>query len=325
MANQQLKTRYLVIRLDINDATNGVFANGSTTKFVYGYSGGVATTSAINSLQLGIGYPKIDCIIQTGINYQANIATVVICGMSENDINTFTRTNLSGFIDIYTTNTVTIYAGYELGSDGLPPLVYSGGVIKAAPDYNSSRDRPLIITSMQYFAIRNINLPPTNLQGIISRDNVLRFICNNAQLHYEGYKVTGNDYNPIFVGDALSQLDQALRKYNLVRYMSQNPQTNLNTVEVAPKNIPFDEVPYILNVKTGEMIGYPQIEDYGFSVRTYFNPNLTIGKAIQVESITVPLINNKNLYINNMVHELHNREESWQSTLQLNIWQGLLG
>lgn len=318
MADNNLKIRYITIRLDIVNSgsnENTTFSDGTTTKFVYGYSGS-PITQGMNSA----GYAKIDCFIQAGIGSLDNVATIKIFGMNIADINSFTRTNLAGSYDIYTANQITIYAGYNLNSDGLPPLVYSGGVIRSAPDYNITRDRPLIIKSIQNFAFDNINVLPTNIKGTISLDNLFRFICNKqGNLVYQGYNVKGNAYNPIASGSVYQQLEHIANKYGYKVHRASSGTFNQNVVYIAPKNSPFKDSQFILSAQNG-MIGFPNIEDFGFSVKTYFNPNILIGQKIQVHSESVPYINNKDLYVNQMTHDLHNREEPFYTTLQLNTY-----
>lgn len=307
----KLKTRYLVIKLEIAEENGGTFSDGTTTKFIYAFSG---TTNVAGS-----AYQKVDCVIQTGVGFQQSTSTMIIYGMSESDINTFTRTNLLDPVFAYSKNTVSVYAGYSLNSDGLPPFIYKGNVLRAGADYNISRDRPFIITSLFLFTDQNLNLDSFNVNGVISIDNVLRNICNKARIIYKGSNITGNDYNPIFTGSIKNQLTQAAKKYNLQFYIINSEDQVQTTAYFAPQNTALIESDFILQASDdGGMIGFPIIEDMGFTVRSYFNPAIYVGQSIEVNSITVPYINNRKLYINQMIHELHNREAPWQSTLQLN-------
>lgn len=316
----QLKTRYLVIRLDVNNQigqtnSNTSFTNGTTTKFIYAYSG--------SSLTEGVGYQRVDCIITQGIGWQDNVATIDIYGMNISDINTFTRANLTTFTDVYSNNLVTVYAGYQLNSDGLPPLVYSGYVIFAGPDFNVSRDRKFTLHAMQFYDNDNTNIIPYNVKGAISLDNLFRFLCQRGNYIYRGSNIKGTAYNPILTGSIRQQLQQACSKYGYHMYMSRTAGEVQNILYIAPINQPLqDNVPIVLSAQNNEMIGFPIVEQFGFNIKCYFNPSLIVGLNIRVNSLTVEYINDKTLYINQMIHELHNREEPWQSTLQLNTWSG---
>ncbi len=323
MAQNQLKTRYLVIRLDIanpvaqassNQSTT--FSNGKTTKYVYAYSG--------SPLQEGMAYSKVDAIITQSIGWQDNTATVTIYGMNPADINTFTRSNLDLWFNVFTANLITIYAGYNLGSDGLPPIVFCGYVIFAGANYNNSRDRPFVIHSMQFFDLNNVNIKPTNPKGVISLDNLFRQICQAGNLVYRGYNITGNAYSPILTGTVRDQLQQACKRYGYQITMTRSPDNVLNIVSISPIGQPMQNSNITLSAQNNEMIGFPVVENYGFSIKCYFNPTLIVGQTLYVNSVSVPYINNKQLYINQMVHELHNREEQWQSTLQLNAYGTLV-
>lgn len=308
----KIKTRYLVVRLDIAEPNStATFENGSTTKYIYGFSGSPFLT--------GSAYAKLDCIIQAGISYQSNAAAITISGMGIGDINTFTRANLFNYFDVYSANQVSIYAGYALNSNGLPPLIFNGSVIDAGPDYNRSQDRIFIIRALQNYSLANTNLPPVNIKGVISVDNLFRYICQITDLNYKGFNVTGNAYNPILVGDGKAMLDNATKKYGYVYHISTDPEANYNIVYIAPKGSGFQVSNFVLSAANG-MIGYPRIETGGFSARTYFNPNLSVGQGIKVDSLNVAYINDRQLYINQMIHNLHNREQAWESMLQLNVY-----
>jgi hypothetical protein len=201
--------------------------------------------------------------------------------------------------------------------------VYSGGIIRAGADYNMSRDRPFIINSLQYFTLQNTNILPTNIQGSISVDNLFRYIANKAGFRYVGTDVSGNAYNPILTGSVLQQLDEVSKRYGYKHYISQDSVVNQNVVFVSPINTPFDIDTYQISAENNNMIGFPVITDYGFSVMSYFNPQLTVGRSVNVNSLTVPYINNRTLYVNQMVHELGNRSNNWRTTMQLNIWSGI--
>ena len=316
---QKLKTRYLVIRIDITEP-NTTFSNNTSTKFIYAYSGSPLEQSNNNT---GMAYAKVDVLIQQSIGFTGTTGLISICGMNISDINTLTRCNLSLGIDFQTAPLVTVYAGYSLNSDGLPPIVYSGFIIYAGPDYNNSRDRPFIIRSLQYFNQQNTNIAPSNSKGIISLDNLFKYVCNQAGYIYKGYNVTGTTYNSILVGSIDAQLKQLAEQFalNVTFNYSVLGQT---VVYVAPRGEPYERTEYILSA-SNDLIGFPNVESFGFSVMTYFNPNTIIGQSLQVYSETVTYINNKDLYINEMIHRLHNREEPWQSELQLNLWLAYRG
>jgi hypothetical protein len=316
---QKLKTRYMVIRIDITEP-NASFSDNTTTKFIYAYSGSPLTDSPANT---GMAYAKVDVLIQQSIGFTGTTGLISICGMDISDINTLTRSNLSLGIDFETAPLVTVYAGYSLNSDGLPPLAYSGFIIFAGPDYNNSRDRPFIIRSLQYFNQQNTNTTPSNSKGVISLDNLFKFICNQSGYIYKSYNITGNTYNSVLIGSSDSQLKQLAQQFalNITFDYSVLGQT---IVYVAPKGEPYERTDYVLSANN-DMIGFPVVENFGFSVRTYYNPAIIIGQSLTVNSESVPYINNKDLYINEMVHKLHNRDEPWQSELQLNLWLGLRG
>jgi len=307
------KTRYMTIKLEIDAEQTGGSSGTYITKFITCNSG-VADTQNDNKY-----YLDCEVIIQRSTGFLSDSATIIIRGMSEEDINTFSRVNLQGPLQLYSGNSVTIYAGYELGSDGLPPLVYQGFALRAGADYNINRDRTFIMHTMQNYYFQNTLLAPTNPQGTITIDTLCRAIATKAGLYYQSRDVQGTTKNPILVGNFDQQMTQATSTtgyyYDFVRP---------DTVAVAKRGTPLVLSDYTLSADTG-MIGYPLLEDYGISVQCYFNPSLTIGQQITVKSLTVPIANNNKWYINAMQHVLQNKQDAFMSILQLNVWRLAVG
>ena len=303
MPTALLKTRYMTIQLSIDGEVFGGASGTSSTKYIVSNSG-VA--------QDGSSYLDAEVIIQRALGFVNDTATIIIKGMSVSDINSFTRTNLARNLQIYQGNRVVVYAGYNLGGDGLPPVVYQGFTLRSGPDYNVSRDRTLIMTTMQRYNLSQTIVPPINPNGSISLDNLFRTMATQAGSSYSSTGVTGTAYYPIYTGSADQQLKKATSDYGYY-YKEFN-----KVVYVAPIGTPLISDVHLLTYETG-MIGYPRIEDFGISVQCYFDPSIQLGQIIKFDSLTLgDFVNNEKWYINSMTHHLTNKKEYWMTELKLN-------
>ena len=293
-----LNTRYMTIALTLS---SGTFSNGTTTKYIYANS--------------GVGYLDAECVITNAIGQLNNTAYINICGMTLDDVNTFTRANLGNKNQLITDNQVDIYAGYDLNNNGFPPLVYTGQVRTSAPDFNNP-DRPFNIISMQTLIAQNINVLPVNPTGQMALDDLFRTIIKNLPYNYtyQGVNVTGYAYNPIYFGDPISQLKNATNDYGYHYVIDRK------NILIALKGQPLTLKTYKINSDNG-MLGYPLVEEFGISVRVRFNPLISIGQLINVTSSFE--FANGDWYINAMEHVLQNKKSKWESILKLNRYFGV--
>ena len=311
------KTRYLTIKLSIFPDPINAPAVKSFEKFIMCNSGISPDNNSYIGAEVGI---------QRSFGFLHDTANIIIYGMDDSAINTFTRTNLPGLQALSIASQVTIYAGYSLGSDGLPPFVYSGFVLRAGADYNVSRDRPFYITTMQnYFSQVQVQ-PPYNPQGQVTIDNMLKAIATNAGYYYQSTGVTGVVKNPIYSGanGFLSQMRQACSDNGYTfKFISDGKSvadSSSDTVFVCPIGQPLTNNVFTLSKNNG-MIGYPIIEDFGVTVKLYFNPAIQIGQLIKIDSIAMPFVNNQSWYVNSIQHSLQNKTEEWFTYLQLNTFR----
>lgn len=301
MTQNDLSVRYITIELTL-DTGSFPGTNGSNTKIITCNSTQDTITAEIE-------------IINT-IGFQQGTANVVIYGLINDDINAFTRANLQ-FPDQLLANNITIYAGYSIDNNGLPPFVYSGQILTAGPDYNNP-SRPFKISSMIGILGMNQLVPTINPKGQISINQLFQTILAPSGLTYVPNNVASDVYvsNPIFTGSYQQQLQEACQHYGYsYRQIGDN-------VYVSPTGTPLVNDIYILNANNG-MLGYPILEQFGLSVRMRFNPVIKFGQSITVQSY-LPIAN-ANWYINGLQHSLQNKGRKFETVLKLNAYLQQLG
>lgn len=307
-------TRYMTIKLILD---NTQFPSGSNIKII-------TCNSDVNSL-------TAEATITKATGFSNTSAYVTIYGLTLEDINSFSRFNLSNASSM-PANLIEIYAGYSIDENGIPPLAYAGQIRLAAPNLNDP-NRAFTIISQWGVVDQNVLMAPTAPAGAVDLNTLYEGMAKkfNPPLIYQGNEVNGTAYNPNYSGSCIEQINAATADYGC------KVKQDNGKLLVAPANKPFIPDIYELNSLNG-MLGYPQIEEFGISVRLRYNPTLQFGQQIKVttnlaldqirqnsETIGTAsdsiLATNGIWYINAMMTFLQNRGIKWETILKLNTTQ----
>ena len=298
--DNNLKTRCLVIKLILQD---GVF------------SGLANNVKIIKDLTMNVNINKVSGLMPT-------TASVVIYGMLDSDINLLSRLQLFAGQTL-PTNIIEIYAGYELCTDGFPPLAYKGLIWTAGVDKNDV-DHPFRIYSLVYGLATNL-IESTEVKGTIGLNELLQGMVTNYNAQASNDKLIYSPNNVVAVvqdqsysgGSIIDLMTQACTPYDYIVQLSYPYILVYKKGDSPTKN----EV--IINKNNG-MLGYPVPEDLGISCRIRYNPNIDWGYQVTVESsIQFTGINNEVItswYINAMNTTLQNRGDKWESVLKLGVY-----
>lgn len=310
-----LNTRYITIVLELNALDYPDLPQSSASSFP-------STGSAIKIITAN-SEPN-NLAVEMSINKASGInvctADVVIKGMQYEDVIAASTFGIR-YEQAWSSNTITIYAGYSLGENGYPPLVYGPGVIlMATPDFNQP-DRPFMITSSMGFNYINGATTTYSAKGALPLDTLFRQLVNiiDSNLVYQSLGVSGNAYNPVYVGSPWQNLKTACAHYG---YQMQLDNT---TIKIAKYNAAYSSNVVSLNASNG-MLGYPILIQYGCMVRCRFNPNIQFGESVQLDSYFTTCNNNAiagypSWFINGMIHNLGNKTPKFETTLYLNSWE----
>ncbi len=317
--NNELSTRYLFIKFKLDD---GIFdSTKSNTKLIDGGPNGLTIEATFN---------KSNGMIITS-------AVVTIYGMQNSDIRQLTK--LQFYQGSYLpTNSIEIYAGYELNNDGLPPIAYKGQIFSAMVDRNNP-SRPFIIISHDMFAMGNTNLPNIAAKNTHKVKDLIQQIINNYKtqtgiaLTYQPININENlQINNFSVAGSLrNQLDSLTLQAGL-QYKIDEPYLIIYNIGENPNTQEL-----IVNKYNG-LLGYPTLEEIGISIRVRYNPIIRWGSKIKLESFsnlindeidlniqdpysnTLDTLKSSEWYINEITTTLQNRGKSWEMKLKLNIY-----
>lgn len=299
--DNNLKTRYLIIKLILQD---GVFA-------------GIANNvKIIKDLTMNVNINKVSGLMPT-------TASVAIYGMLDSDIRLLSRLQL--FVgQPLPTNVIEIYAGYELGTDGLPPLAYKGLIWTGGVDKNSP-DRPFRIYSLVY-GLSPIQIKATEIKGTIGLNELLKNLVteyNTTLSPSETLVYSPNNVNAIVqdqsysAGSIIDLMTRVCAPYEYIVQLSWPYIQVYKNGDSPTKNITT------ISSKNG-LLGYPVPDDLGISCRIRFNPKIDWGFQVELDSsIQFTGIDNQvlnNWYINAMSSTLQNRGDKWETVLKLGIW-----
>lgn len=299
-----LRTRHIVIKfiLDSEVFGEGTDRDGNplNVKIIRG-------DSTNNTL-------TIDCEINKSTGFTQSNASVTINGMSINDINTLSLTQMYPGVAIGK-NVIEIYAGYNLNSNGFPPLAYRGQIYSAYPDFNNpNRSRPFKVISL--YGIQSQNGETTgnvSIEGEIPLETLFKRVASQ----FKGLQFVGNNLfgytaiNPRYEGSPEQQMDMLCADYGY------HWKADDTTILVAPINQPFYPDEVIVISKDNNMIGYPQWIPFGLQVIVRYTPLIKYGQVVKIIS-DMPYANNNNWYINGIAHKLTNKNKLFASVLQLN-------
>jgi hypothetical protein len=234
-------------------------------------------------------------------------AQIIIKGMTLDDINSFSKINIYSFV--LQENIVEVYAGYSLGSNGLPPLAYRGWVRSAGADLNNP-DHPFTIISQTGIIGQMKQAYGISVKGVMSIADIFKAISNDLPYtltlnHVDNIKIT----NPNYTGSALDQLKKVCSDYGY------SYKINDHNITVTKIGTPYsDEVIEISN--DNYLLGYPIVEEAGLAIRVWYTPTIDFGLHIKLKSIYK--VANGMWYVNGISHSLQNRGKNWFSSLKLN-------
>lgn len=293
----QLQTRHIWLKLIFDGTTQpnetNQFANGTTEKII-------KTSSAVNDI-------NINALINIPAGTAAPpTANIVINGLLKQDITSFSRLNVFYGFQMPIANRIEIYAGYDTGEEQ-PPLVYTGGVQMAVPDYNDA-NRPFRIFSGQTIATQNVMQSPTNVQGSVQINDLFSQLANNLGVAYEPNAVSGQVSNPILIGSTIQQINKLAADYGY------QARIDNNTLIVSKIGSPFRDNLVQINKDNG-MLGYPTGNEFGINVRLRFNPAIKFGQRVNVTSDWE--LANGEWWVNNMTHLLQSQGAKFETVLTL--------
>jgi hypothetical protein len=203
-------------------------------------------------------------------------ARVKIWGMTPSLMNQLSTLGL--VLNLVPKNTLTISAGQLV--NGVPQLatIFTGTIWAAYGDYESQPDVPFIFECLSGAADAVISAPASSFPGSADVATMMSGFARQMNLGFENNGVTTRLVNACFNGAVMVQArmcaEAAGIKWGIFG----------NTLAIWPRggNRNTPNVP-IISKATG-MIGYPAFTQGGIIVKTLFNPLISFGSLVMVQS-----------------------------------------
>lgn len=214
-------------------------------------------------------------ILKNGPPANSN-ATMEIYGMTLDDMNTIST--LGSPIPMPRFNTIVIEAGDAV--NGMAQ-VYQGSIQEAWQNFDNQPDTFLQINSIVAAIDNTKPVSPSSFPGAADVATIMAGIAEKAGKRFENNGVTIKLSNPYFAGTAGDQA-QALARAADINFFDTG-----DTYVIWPKFGSRGGAIPLIEPDSG-LVGYPKWTAFGMHLRTLFNPNITFGGKIKVQSQITP-------------------------------------
>lgn len=170
-------------------------------------------------------------------------------------------------------NKVDIYAGYN----GVRTLVFTGDIIKGSSILGSAPDTEYICSAQTGVYQSNKRSPILQIDGVSTVDNIFRKLCQEAGLSYKNIDVNLTINDPVLIGSSINQIKElaAILDIDLILDGKDCIISKRGTARSSER--------ILINESTG-LIKYPEFDDVGVVLTTFFNPNILFGGIVKIES-----------------------------------------
>jgi hypothetical protein len=259
-------------------------------KFQFQLGKGDFGTAGADTVDLS-GYRASVNIVKSG--YSMAQADVRIWGLPLDLMNKLTVLNKLGMGE-FRSNTITIMAGDE---DSGVAACFKGNVFEAWADGRDPPDVLFHVSAFTSFFDSTTIIPPTSYKGSVDAAFVLSGIAAQIGYGFVNSGVTAKISNPYYPGNVKAQIASVCEAANCLYDYNEAERI----LYVWPKDKSRDGLVVKVSPDAG-MIGYPSFSQNGIQFATIYNPNLTFGRAIIMESQFKPA--NGQWVVMSLAHQL---------------------
>ncbi len=233
------------------------------------------------------------CTIIQGGNADLGGAEITIYGLTLSDMNKIST--LGVLIQWVRRNVITVEAGDTTSGMG---VVYQGNILNGWADFQAMPNNSFRISARAglFAAVQPIT-PTTINNANADVATLMNGLAVQGGFHFENTGVQVQISYPYLSGTILNQIDTLAKAANINYTIDSN-----NTLAIWPRNSQRGSQIPVVSEQTG-MIGMPTFNSLGVQVDTMYNPSITFGQFVQVQSSVVPAAN-KTWAISSLTHEL---------------------
>lgn len=214
-----------------------------------------------------------------------------VYGMSEqtmNDISTF------GVLVMDTErNVITVTAS---NSKGGMSQVFQGTIAQAWTDYRGMPEASFNVEAYAGFYEQIKAIAVNSYDGATDVATVIKSLAESIGFSFTNNGVTTKLESPYFAGSAVTQIKTCAEHAGIAYDISNG------SVQIWPSGESRDDVTFLISPDTG-LVGYPTFSNIGIGIQTLFNPDIILGRKLQVKS-SIPRACRDDWYCKLVNHEL---------------------
>jgi hypothetical protein len=170
-------------------------------------------------------------------------------------------------------NTVEVFA-----IDGAAEtLVFAGNIVNAWADYQSMPDVYLHIQAQSAFFNALKAIPPRSFKGRVDVASVMAQIARDLGYTFENNGVTTQLTDVYLPNTGMEQAKDLARAAGCDLYLDDK------ILAITPPNVPRKVIIPLISPASG-LVGYPTFDGVGVNFQTLFNPAVTFGGSIKLET-----------------------------------------
>lgn len=194
-----------------------------------------------------------------------------IYGVKQADMNSITT--LQWKPQTWIPNTVEVFA-----IDGTAEtLIFAGNIVNAWADYQGMPDVFLHIQAQAAFFNALKAIPPRSFKGAIDTPSVMAQIAADLGYTFENNGVTTQLTDLYLPNTGLEQAKDLARAAGCDLYLDDK------VLAITPPNVPRKALIPVISPTSG-LIGYPTFDGVGVNFQALFNPGVTFGGSIKLET-----------------------------------------
>lgn len=194
-----------------------------------------------------------------------------VFGVKQSDMNSVTT--LQWKAGLLIPNTVEVFA-----IDGAAEtLVFAGNIVNAWADYQNMPDVFLHIQAQSAFFNALKAIPPRSFKGGVDVASVMAQIARDLGYTFENNGVTTQLTDIYLPNTGMEQAKDLARAAGCDLYLDDK------ILAITPPNVPRKVIVPLISPASG-LVGYPTFDGVGVNFQTLFNPAVTFGGSIKLET-----------------------------------------
>lgn len=205
-------------------------------------------------------------------------ATVKVWGMTPSLMNQLATLGL--VFNLVPKNTLTIQAGELVNGSPQMTNVFTGTIWAAYGDYAAQPNVPFMFECLSGAADAVLSVPPTSFPQSFDVANAMSGFARQMNLGFENNGVSIQLPTSYFSGSAKVQAQKCADAANISWGI-----VNGNMLSIWPKggNRNTPNVP-VISKANGKLVSYPAFTQQGIIVKSIFDPTISFGSLIEVQS-----------------------------------------